>query len=72
VQNFERKKGGFGVQMVAHKIKSFNHLVLKLHGEFDLIYYTREVVAEEISSEEHPGASEQASKQASEVQKAFD
>jgi hypothetical protein len=35
---------------------------------FDLIYYTREVVAEEISSEELRGASERAS----EVQKAFD
>ncbi len=50
-----------------------NHaVVLKLHGEFDLIYYSREVVAEEISSEEQRGASKQVSEQASEVQKAFD
>lgn len=39
-----------------------HHLMLKLHGEFDLIYYTRGVVAEEISSEEHRGVSKQASK----------
>ncbi len=66
VQNFERKKGGFGVQMVAHKIQSFNHLVLKLHGEFDLIYYTREVVAQRKSLRKNTQerVSKQASKQA--------
>jgi hypothetical protein len=59
VQNLERKKGGFGVQWW---LMRFNHLVLKLHGEFDLIYCRREIVAEEISAEEHRGASKQASK----------